>query len=42
MGMGMAVRSTPPVNLATMSMPIVAVLLFFSTVAILLALAAAP
>ncbi len=40
MGMNMAARSMPPVNLAKVSMPVVAVLLFFSAV-ILLALAAA-
>ncbi len=39
--MGMAARSTPPVNIAAMPMPIVAVPLIFSTAAILLALAAA-
>ena len=40
MGMNMAARSTPPVNLAEVSMPVVAVLLFFSA-AIPLVLAAA-
>ena len=40
MGMDMAARLTPPVNLATMSMLIIAVLLIFLTAAIPLALAA--
>ncbi len=41
MGMDMAARSTTPVNLAAMSMPIVAALLIFPTAAIPLTMAAA-
>ncbi len=41
MGMDMATRTMPPINLAAVSMSIVVVVLIYSTAAIPLALAAA-